>query len=195
METTSVMKSDITKSFEEIRLKLNKKEKEILEKADSILQDHMQEFNTYSRILQSKIISLNKLIDSISSNVMRKDEITLLNFYSENKNKIMNNSEIYEIPNIPDFNTIHNMKVTINSGTFDNLINAMNALHLEITSMKGFDISTVQGNQRFVTRRNMYGMGPIGQSNSENNKFNYGNNSNTSFDSKSNMKVKHVFNF
>ena len=155
----------------------------------------MQEFNTYSRILQSKIISLNKLIDSISSNVMRKDEMTLLNFYSENKNKIINTAEITDLPNIPDFNTIHNMKVTINPSTFDTLINAMNALHLEITSLKGFDINTVQANQRFVTRRNMYGFGAL-SNNQDNSKSKYGNNIlsssslvNNSYDSKSNMIV------
>ena len=44
-------------------MKLNKKEKDILDKADSILKDNLNELNTYSRLLQSKIISLNKTFD------------------------------------------------------------------------------------------------------------------------------------
>ena len=64
--------------FEEIRIKLNKKEEEILENTENILQDNIQELNTYSRIIQSKIIGLNKIVDSIQSRMIRKDELRIL---------------------------------------------------------------------------------------------------------------------
>ena len=65
----------MSEAIKEIKLKLDKKEKELLEKADNFLEEHIQEINTYSRIIQTKIISLNKIIDSINSNVIRKDEV------------------------------------------------------------------------------------------------------------------------
>jgi hypothetical protein len=157
VDSTNLLKQEMSSAFEEIKMRLQKKEKEIMEKADLFLQEHLQELSTYSRVLQSKIISFNKLIDGINSNVTRKDEINLLNFYSENKNRILGNIES-EIPEIPDFNSIYNMKVNINQSSFEGMINNLNALHMEITSMKGFEVSKLQQNtQKFAIKRDLYG--------------------------------------
>jgi hypothetical protein len=157
VDSTNLLKQEMASAFEEIRMRLQKKEKEIMEKAELYLQEHLQELSTYSRVLQSKIISFNKLIDGINSHVTRKDEVNLLNFYSENKNRILGNIES-EIPEIPDFNSIYNMKVNVNQTSFEAMINNLNALHMEITSMKGFEVNKVQQNtQKFAIKRDMYG--------------------------------------
>lgn len=150
-------KREIKNSFEEIRIKLNKKEEEILEKTESILQDNIQELNTYSRIIQSKIIGLNKIIDSIQSRMMRKDELSLINYYCENKNKILNTTQETEINNLPDLGSISNLRVTIDKGAFDTMLNTLNALHFEITSMKGIEITPRVNKERYSMRRNLYG--------------------------------------
>lgn len=150
-------KREIKNSFEEIRIKLNKKEEEILEKTESILQDNIQELNTYSRIIQSKIIGLNKIIDSIQSRMMRKDELSLINYYCENKNKILNATQETEINNLPDLGSISNLRVTIDKGAFDTMLNTLNALHFEITSMKGIEITPRVNKERYSMRRNLYG--------------------------------------
>ena len=67
----------MSNAFEDIILKLKKKEKEIMDKADVFLQENLNEINTYTRVIQSKIISLNKMIDTINSNMVRKDEVML----------------------------------------------------------------------------------------------------------------------
>lgn len=154
---TEKCKREIKVAFEEIRIKLNKKEKEIIDKTESILQDNMQELNTYSRIIQSKIIGLNKIVDSVKSHLMRKDELTLINFYCENKNKILNSSQVTELQNMPDLNTISNLRIDIDKSAFDTMINALNALHFEITSMKGIDVNSRINTQKYTVRRNLYG--------------------------------------
>lgn len=65
----------MSNAFEDIIQKLRRKEKEIMDKADLFLQENLNEINTYTRVLQSKIISLNKMIDTINSNMVRKDEV------------------------------------------------------------------------------------------------------------------------
>ena len=111
VDNSNSIKSEISQTFEDIRARLLKKEKEILEKADSFLHENIQELNTYSRVLQSKIISFNKIIDNVNANLIRRDEVNLLNYYSENKIKI-NQSIEDEIPDIPDFNTLYSLKVS-----------------------------------------------------------------------------------
>ena len=150
-------KREIKNSFEEIRIKLNKKEEEILENTENILQDNIQELNTYSRIIQSKIIGLNKIVDSIQSRMIRKDELSLINYYCENKNKILNTTQETEIKNIPDLTSISNLRVDIDRGSFDTMLNALNALHFEITSMKGIEITPRVNKEKYSMRRNLFG--------------------------------------
>lgn len=155
-EITNNVKNQLSVVFEEIRAKLLKKEKEIFEKADIFFQDHMQELNTYSRVLQTKILSLNKLVDGINSHIGRSDEVSLLNFYSENKSRICQTAQA-EIPEIPDFNTIFNLKVNVNQSSLENLLNSLNTVHMEISTIKGFDISKAPSTQKFAINRDVYG--------------------------------------
>jgi hypothetical protein len=156
-----------------------------MEKTDIFLQEHIQELNTYSRILQSKIISMNKIMDTINSNIMRKDEINLLNFYSDSHSKITHSAEA-EIPEIPDLNSIFNMKIAINPTSFETMISNLNGLFLEIVSMKGFEINKLNNSHKYSIRRDMYGTTPLNTNGSAVNNNNNFNNINNSFSSVNN---------
>jgi hypothetical protein len=153
-DNTTLVKQDISKAFEEIRLKLAKKEKEILERTDINLQENLQEINTFTRVLNSKIVSLTKVLDSINTNIVRKDEVSLLNFYAENNAKVNQHIET-EIPDIPPLEVIQNLSVNINQDSVAAMINSLNGIHLEITSMKGVNISKIPKTQKI--RRDIYG--------------------------------------
>ena len=157
-------KREVKNAFDEIRIKLEKKEKELIEKTETIINDNIQELNTYSRIINSKIISLNKIVDSIQAKLIRKNDLSLINFYCENKNKILTNSQVTELNNIPDLNLISNLRVNIDQNAFDNIITALNSLNFGITSMKGIEINKTINPQEFSARRNMYGVSPNNQS-------------------------------
>jgi hypothetical protein len=155
-DNTNSLKNQLANIFEDIRAKLQKKEKEIFEKAELFLQEHLQELNTYSRVLQSRVLSLNKLVDGINSHMTRNDEVSLLNFYSENKDRIGQNIKA-DIPEIPDFDTIYNLKVNVNQNSLESLLNSLNTVHMEISSMKGFEINKIQATQKFALKRDLYG--------------------------------------
>ena len=142
-------KNDIKNAFEQIRIKLNQKEKEIIEKTENSLMENIQELNTYNHIIRSKIISLNKLIDTINSHLLRKDELKLINFYCDNKNKILNQSEVIELNNMPNLETISNLRIDIDKSSFDTMINALNSLNFEINTMKGINKITNFDSQNF----------------------------------------------
>ena len=157
-------KREIKNAFDEIRIKLEKKERELIEKTENMINDNIQELNTYSRIINSKIIGLNKIVDSIQAKLIRKNDLSLINFYCENKNKILTNSQVTELSNIPDLNAIANLKVNIDQNGFDNIINALNSLNFGISSMKGIEINKTINPQEFSARRNMYGVNTCNQS-------------------------------
>ena len=173
------VKNDIKNAFEEIRIKLGMKEKEIIEKSESTLMDNIQEINTYGRILQSKAISLNKIIETLNAYLMRKDELLLINFYVENKNKILNQSEVNELNKIPELENLSNLRIDLDKSSFDIMINALNNLHFEINTMKGFNYNLNYDTQKFLAQRNLYGYA-FKNNISEENPLNFTNNFNNS---------------
>ena len=156
-------KIDIRQTFDELRNLLNKKEKEIMNKTEINLNDNINEINTYNHIIQSKILLLSKLIETVNVYLMRKDELNLINFYTENKNKILAQTELNEINNINNMNleSMTNLKIDIDKGSFDAMISAINTLNFEINSFKGFQGLDIGDNKyslgKFTAKRNLYG--------------------------------------
>ena len=153
-------KIDIRQAFDELRNLLNKKEKEIMDKTENNLNDNLNELNTYNQIIKSKIILLNRLNETVNVYLMRKDELNLINFYTENKNKIMAQTELNELNNINNMNisSLSNLKIYIDKSSFDAMISAINTLNFEVNTLKGLDIRNRHSLGKFTAKRNLYGI-------------------------------------
>ncbi len=150
---------DIRQAFDELRSLLNKKEKEIMDKTENTLNDNINELNTYNHIIQSKILLLNKLNETVNVYLMRKNELSLINFYTENKNKILSQTEFNEINDINELNLegMSNLKIDIDKCSFDAMISAINTLNFEINTFRGFDVKNRHNLGKFTAKRNLYG--------------------------------------
>ena len=150
---------DIRQAFDELRSLLNKKEKEIMDKTENTLNDNINELNTYNHIIQSKILLLNKLSETVNVYLMRKNELSLINFYTENKNKILSQTEFNEINDINELNLegMSNLKIDIDKCSFDAMISAINTLNFEINTFRGFYVKNRHNLGKFTAKRNLYG--------------------------------------
>ena len=151
-------KNEIKNAFQIIRIRLNEKEKEIIEKTETTLKDNLNELNTYVHVIQSKIATLNKILDSLNAHLMRKDELTLINYYCDNKNNILSQIESNENKCLFNINAIGDLKINIDKTSFDNLLVSLNNLDFEINSFKGIDINHQFDNGKYAAQRNLYGI-------------------------------------
>jgi len=151
-------KNEIKNAFQVIRIRLNEKEKEIMEKMESTLKDNLNELNTYFHVIQGKIATLNKVIDSLNAHLMRKDELTLINYYCDNKNNILSQIENSENNKCFNLNAISDLKINVDKNSFNNMLTSLNNLDFEINSMRGIDIANQFDNGKYAAQRNLYGM-------------------------------------
>ena len=160
-------KIEIRQAFDELRNLLNRKEKEIITKTENTLNDNLNELNTYNHIIKSKIILLNKSIETVNAHSMRKDELTLINFYTENKNKILSQTDFNEINNFNNLNidALSNLRVDIDKSSFDAMISAINTLNFEVNTFRGIDIGNQYNLGFFTANRNLYGKNPLMENN------------------------------
>jgi hypothetical protein len=151
-------KNEIKNAFQIIRIRLNEKEKEIIEKTDSTLNENLNELNTYEHVIQSKIANMNKIIDSLNAYMMRKDELNLINYYCDNNNKIISQIKDDENNCLFNLNTVSNLKINIDKSSFDNMLISLNNLDFEINSFKGIDINNHFDTGKYIAQRNLYGL-------------------------------------
>ena len=135
---TKKCKSDIKQAFNEIRDLIDRKEKEIINIAENNFRDNINELNSFNNLIQNKILSLNNLMETINSTLMKKKELNLINFYIENKKSIILQSDISDINKL-NIDNISNLKINIDKTSFDNIISAINSFNFEIDSYKGID--------------------------------------------------------
>ncbi len=151
-------KNEIKNAFQVIRLRLSEKEKEIMEKMESILKDNLNELNTYFHVIQGKIATLNKIIDSLNAHLMRKDELTLINYYCDNNNNILSQIENIDNNKCFNLNAISDLKINVDKNSFNNMLTSLNNLDFEINSCRGIDIGNQFDNGKYAAQRNLYGM-------------------------------------
>ena len=151
-------KNEIKNAFQVIRIRLNEKEKEIMEKMESTLKDNLNELNTYIHVIQGKITTLNKRIDSLNAHLMRKDELTLINYYCDNKNNILSQIENKDNSKCFNINAISDLKINIDKNSFNNMLTSLNNLDFEINCFRGVDISNQFDNGKYAAQRNLYGL-------------------------------------
>ena len=151
-------KNEIKNAFQVIRLRLSEKEKEIMEKMESTLKDNLNELNTYFHVIQGKIATLNKIIDSLNAHLMRKDELTLINYYCDNKNNILSQIENIDNNKCFNLNAISDLKINVDKNSFNNMLTSLNNLDFEINSCRGIDIENQFDNGKYAAQRNLYGI-------------------------------------
>ena len=182
-------KNDIKNAFNIIRLRLNEKEREIMEKTEMNLNDNLNELKTYEHVIQGKIINLNKIIDSLNANIMRKDELNLINYYCDNKNNVLLQINNAENNNVFNINTVSDLKINIDKSSFDNMLISLNNLDFEINSFKGIDINNSFDTGKYIAQRNLYGADFKKIKNELNLKLPLSNNKNEIFKFDENRKI------
>ena len=69
-------------SFEELRQRLDKKEREMMQNADSFMERNILEIDSYVRLINGRNVNLNSTIELIKTTIKTSDEVQLMNFYS-----------------------------------------------------------------------------------------------------------------
>ncbi len=151
--------NEIRNVFQLIYIKINNKEKEIIEKTEAILKENFNELNTYINIIQSKILTLNKIIENLNTNILKKDELNLINYYYDNKNDILLQIGMNEITSMSKINSISDLKINFDKNSFNNLLKAMNDLEFEINNFKKVDLNINKINNKKLSPKNkVYGI-------------------------------------
>ena len=120
---------------------------------------------------------------------MRKDELNLINYYCDNRDKIASQIELNENRNILNINTISDLKINIDKGSFNDMLIALNNLDFEINSLRPIDISNKFDCGKYIAQRNLYGINNYKKNEYNLDLSNYNNKKNKYFFNYENKKI------
>jgi len=76
-------------SFEELRQRLDKKEREMMINADQFMERNLQEVDSFIRLINGRCINLNSTVELIKHAIKSNDDAGLMNYYALNHQKIL----------------------------------------------------------------------------------------------------------
>lgn len=137
-------KSEIHSIFEQIKLKLDNKEKEIINNTTSILHKSIDDLNNYDNSLQKNSGNLEDIIAKINNILRKKDELNTINYFCENRNKILEQCELQKVNFIPNLDAFTNIKIEPNKSKFNDMMKGINNFNFNITNIKGLEMNINQ---------------------------------------------------
>jgi len=140
-------KNEIHNTFEQIKLRLDNKEKEIINNTTSILYKNIEELNNYDILLKQNSDTVEELIEKINNILRKKDELSIINYFCENRNKILKQCDLNELNNLPDLDSFTNFKIEPNRFTLNNMLEGINNFNFDITNIKGIATNNKKKNK------------------------------------------------
>ena len=137
-------KSEIHSTFEQIKLKLDNKEKEIINNTTNILHKSIDDLDNYDNSLQKNSGNLEDIIGKINNILRKKDELNTINYFCENRNKILEQCELQKVNFIPNLDAFTNIKIEPNKSKFNDMMKGINNFNFNITNIKGLEMNINQ---------------------------------------------------
>ena len=137
-------KSEIHSTFEQIKLKLDNKEKEIINNTTNILHKSIDDLDNYDNSLQKNSGNLEDIIAKINNILRKKDELNTINYFCENRNKILEQCELQKVNFIPNLDAFTNIKIEPNKSKFNDMMKGINNFNFNITNIKGLEMNINQ---------------------------------------------------
>ena len=132
-------KNEIHSTFDQIKIRLDNKEKEIIDNTTSLLVKNIEELNNFENELKQNCTKLEDIIEKINNILNKKDDLNTINYFCENNNKILKQCELNDINSFPDLDNYTNIKLKPNLFTLNNLLEGINNFNFEIINLKGLE--------------------------------------------------------
>ena len=126
---------EVVVSFEDLKNRLEKKEREILSQIDRTVQEYLREAENFSRILNSKVAVLENISETLKSVLNEAERTELLDFYSENKEKILVNIN-NELSALPSIDKSTGLRYVVTPQSLAEHIDSIKSVQLQISSLK-----------------------------------------------------------
>jgi len=130
-ENNKVLKKQVGDIFQEIRNRIDKKEKEIMNIMDTALEDASREIDLFVKTLENKASAVRSTFDLIKNHLTARDEVLLLNFYANNNHKLKQQLESEEI----NFKKLHESYVPKVPMNFNEIIDSLSILQVQISAI------------------------------------------------------------
>jgi pyruvate-formate lyase-activating enzyme len=143
-------KQQILVSFEDLKNRLDKKERELINQIDRTVQDSLRESENFSRLINSKISALENISETLKKVLSEAEQVELLDFYSENQEKLVNSIE-NELSSLTSIDKSTNLRYVVAPQSLSEHIESIKSVQLQISSFKPLEERRLDRSEREKT--------------------------------------------
>ncbi|OMJ66892.1 hypothetical protein SteCoe_36110 [Stentor coeruleus] len=144
-------KQQVLVSFEDLKARIDKKEREIISQIERTVQDSLKDVENYMRIISGKIEVLEELGQGIKKILNTSSYCEVLDFYVENNKKIFESVE-NEVRMIGNIDRNVNIRCAINPQSLIEHVESVKTVQLQISALKATDDSPGRKNSEKIAR-------------------------------------------
>eukprot|EP00347_Sterkiella_histriomuscorum_P002534 403367782 len=137
IDQTNAIKQQMANSFEELRQRLDKKEREMMINADSFMEKNLSEVESFIRLINGRCINLNSTVDMIRHATKSSDDVGLMNYYALNHQKILQSALDSDLPQLKEIPKQVNLKCDVDIQSLNRFIEEIEGLQLAIAALDG----------------------------------------------------------
>ena len=138
VEQGNAARQQILVSFEDLKARLGRKEREMLEGIDRVVKEQIREAENFGKIINAKIEALEALSENFKQVLSEASQTELLDFYAGNKEKIYETIE-NEMNGMGNIDRISNLRCVINNSSVAEHIESIKAVQIQISALKGIE--------------------------------------------------------
>ena len=105
IEQSQTAKQYMANAFEELRQRIDARERELMQKCDDEASEHMAELEQTQRILKGKQSALLSAVDELDSKIKQNDDVAVAVFYADSlemiKRTCLMESDLPQFRDIP----------------------------------------------------------------------------------------------
>ena len=125
-------------NFDDLKARLEKKEREIIGNIDKIVRDALKEADNFNRILSGKINALGNTSEIIKKILATSSQVELLDFYAENKEKVYSNIDS-ELTTLGNIDRTANLRCFLSTSSLAEHMDSIKSVQIQISSLKSPD--------------------------------------------------------
>jgi B-box zinc finger len=128
-------KQQVLISFEDLKARIERKEREIIGQIDRGIEDNLKEAENYSRIVSGKITALESISETLKKILMSASQADLLDYYAENKQKTYNSIE-NELSTLSNIDKSTSLRCVVSPNSLAEHIESIKAVQIQISALK-----------------------------------------------------------
>lgn len=148
IDQSQSIKQQMANAFEELRQRIDKKERELMIGTDSFMDKNLNEVESYIRLINGRCVNLNSTVETIKHSIKNNDDVGLMNFYAINHSRIQQTAVESDLSQLREIPKQANLHCEVDMQSLSKFVEDLEGVNLQIAALDADIVDFEQAPQK-----------------------------------------------